>query len=1100
VGTALNYVFLVAAGRLLGSDDYGDLAALIGLLSVVLVPTGALQLAVSREVARQLAVGHPELADGFARAALRAGVLVTAPLLAVALALTLPFRTLLNIDSAAAVAFAMLGLAAALVFPIATGVLLGYQRFGAIAGMYVLPFALRVALLALTAVAGYRLGGAVLAAAASGVASAAVAIALIRDPLRRGSRVARPALGPFLRYLWPVLVGLVGIAVLTNIDLLVVKARFGGDEAGEYAVASAFARVAFFLPATILAVLFPRTVTRHERGEDTADILGRSLLVTAAFGTLLTLFYALAGRGLVHTSFGGEFADGGALLPPFTIAMTLYALANILVAFDLSRDKTRYAWIVAAAIPIQLVVLGVVPDTVNGVVWLDVVLAGLLLLARQAFVESSIPALRSGASRLAAGVRVSREAVVEAVVVGGGATLVACLLLGPVVLHLSSAIVGQPGTDSTGTVADLWQTRNESGFHLLGLTHHTLTGAPFGWDETNALNLQTVLVYYPTYLLSHVIGEVAAYNIATIAGYALSGAAMYWLVRYIGCGRAAAAWAGLVFIVFPWHVARAEHASLLHLEVFPLLFLALLAAARKPTWSRFGLVALANLACWLASGYFGPMAAVTTVAFAVGAAALTARGQRARVFLGSVGAALAAAIVVGAAAVASGTNGGVGLARVADDLRAFGLRPIELVVPPVRSLFFGDSLESFWSLRMHGSNTTEITNYVGLLTLVLAAVGLVAALRRRTEFGERTRVVAVGLAVAFGTGLVFALPSPSTLLGQAVTMPSRLLWELVPAFRVISRWDALLVAALVPLAAIGLQALSSAALRRTGRSAFAVAVPVVAIALSLIELTVTQPKHFRTVPVPAEYSALRQLPPGILAEYPLAYADVYRLWQRVHGRPLLNGTRPDTEEDQARLVLLDPTEPGTAEALALLGITAIGIHPGLQADAELPPREPVADPGFRLVGRYDDGSSLWRVVAPAAPALVTYGGGFSKPSRRGDGFAGFALTSPEGVAVIDIFAKAPSVARLAFDAAPPAGAERTLRIADDAGEQTFQLRGRTRVETLVNVPAGRSRLLVKTDPPATSEDDAVYLSIPRAETALGEAALNATLVSADPGF
>ena len=56
----LNYAFLLAAGRLLGSEDYGALGALLGLLTLVLLPTSAVQLAVSREVSRQLAVGERE--------------------------------------------------------------------------------------------------------------------------------------------------------------------------------------------------------------------------------------------------------------------------------------------------------------------------------------------------------------------------------------------------------------------------------------------------------------------------------------------------------------------------------------------------------------------------------------------------------------------------------------------------------------------------------------------------------------------------------------------------------------------------------------------------------------------------------------------------------------------------------------------------------------------------------------------------------------------------------------------------------------------------------------------------------------------------------
>src|SRR5207302_1742216 len=108
------------------------------------------------------------------------------------------------------------------------------------------------------------------------------------------------------------------------------------------------------------------------------------------------------------------------------------------------------------------------------------------------------------------------------------------------------------------------------------------------------------------------------------------------------------------------------------------------------------------------------------------------------------------------------------------------------------------------------------------------------------------------------------------------------------------------------LAALGLQALWRflAGSRRRVLPAAAVAV---ALVVSFLELTV-QPAQgrFRTTPVPPEYAAVERTPPGVLAEYPLGYADVYRLWQGRHGRPLLNGAPPDTTADHARRVLLDP--------------------------------------------------------------------------------------------------------------------------------------------------------------------------------------------------
>ena len=54
----------------------------------------------------------------------------------------------------------------ALVAPVAMGVLQGSQRFHALAALYVVPFVLRLAIFAIAAAAGYRLGGAVLATVA----------------------------------------------------------------------------------------------------------------------------------------------------------------------------------------------------------------------------------------------------------------------------------------------------------------------------------------------------------------------------------------------------------------------------------------------------------------------------------------------------------------------------------------------------------------------------------------------------------------------------------------------------------------------------------------------------------------------------------------------------------------------------------------------------------------------------------------------------------------------------------------------------------------------------------------------------------------------
>jgi O-antigen/teichoic acid export membrane protein len=397
-GLVFNYLFLVASGRLLGSGGYGDLAAILGLLTVVLLPAGALQMAVSRDVSRDLAVGDGARAQAFEHSILRFGLLATVPLLAGFAILLVPLERLLAIESTAALALAGATLTATFLSPAALGILQGQQRFVALATVTFVPFVVRLAVLGLVAVAGASVAGATGAVFASAMAGLGLALSQVPGALRRPAAVA-PPLRPFLRYLAPVMVGLIGISVLVNADVIVVNARFPDGQAGVYAAAAAFARVGYFFPATILSVLFPRTAARQARGQETADILGRSLIVTAAFCVLLAGVYALVGDRLVGASFGTDFEGSGGLLPLFAMEIGLISIANVLVGFHLSRGETRFAWIVAAGVPIQLVALAVIPNTLREVIWVNIALGTALLTAHEIAMGSTLPAVRAGARR-----------------------------------------------------------------------------------------------------------------------------------------------------------------------------------------------------------------------------------------------------------------------------------------------------------------------------------------------------------------------------------------------------------------------------------------------------------------------------------------------------------------------------------------------------------------------------------------------------------------------------------------------------------------------------------------------------------------------------
>lgn len=554
----------------------------------------------------------------------------------------------------------------------------------------------------------------------------------------------------------------------------------------------------------------------------------------------------------------------------------------------------------------------------------------------------------------------------------------------PVARNLGSTVLGVPDSDSAATI--WWLDAVQAhGYRLTGSTVFDEVAVPFGHEQANALNVQWLWPLLPAFIWTKIVGAVAAYNVTLLTGFAFSGAAMYVFARRLGAAAAVAAWAGLAYLVFPWHVERAiaGHASLIHVECFPLLGLAILAVATRRSPGRLALLGAAVLCCWLSSGYYGVMALVV-VPVALGAAALVATPRRRALTTALLATATSMAVtaLVGIVALAGGGDGGVGGARDRQDLVQYGLRPIELVVPSPGSPLVRRVSPQWWETRKHDSNIQEVSNYLGVTTLVLALGWLVFAWRRRRRLSPAARASTVGASAVALVALALALPGRLQIAGVDWSwMPARVLWELVPAVRVPSRWTVVLFGATLVLATLGLQAVVTHVRRRYGGRRATALLAVVA-AVTILELRVTHPGvYYDPAAMPPEYAFLAETPTGVLGEYPLVAGEnstssAYLVRQRGHGWPLLTpgpGAGAKSEVEGVRRSLVDPMAPGVAASLAALGVTVVMTRPDTLARAleiELPAEAPTLGRGYRLVGSTPDRTSVWTVTAQPARAIA----------------------------------------------------------------------------------------------------------------------------------
>src|SRR4051812_15790239 len=252
---ALAYTIVFA--RVLHSSGYGSLAALVSTFLILSVPGSALQMTVAREVSRAVAAGERYPAAGVWGWLTTLGVVT-----GVASGVSVLCRSLI----AHAVGVADLPWAAAaavpagclwLILSVQRGALQGLQRYKLV-GFSLVGEAIMRLLWGLVLVAlGAGVTGAFLATTLSiGAVAAALTIPLLRSAGPHSEHRERP-LRALIGRAWAPVAALALIAVLQNIDVIVVKHIADKNQAGAYAAAAVIAKGVIWVAVGLGLYLLP---------------------------------------------------------------------------------------------------------------------------------------------------------------------------------------------------------------------------------------------------------------------------------------------------------------------------------------------------------------------------------------------------------------------------------------------------------------------------------------------------------------------------------------------------------------------------------------------------------------------------------------------------------------------------------------------------------------------------------------------------------------------------------------------------------------------------------------------------------------------------
>lgn len=321
-----NWLYHVIMSRSLGPESYGVLTAIIGILIVFTVPANAIQMGVSAFVARSDASGEERALETLLRACLRGFLLLG---VAASLALMLGSRWLsgvMRLDSPAPILVTAGVLIPWSVLPVLRGVLQGQRRPVALGLSMATESALKLATGVAFVALGYGVGGAIGGIVVGAIVALGATFLALRPRPGEGGGDAAP-LAPLLRSLVPFALAIGCFTILTQTDVVLVKALFPPHQAGLYAAASTGAKIVLYLTGALPMVMVPRLV-----GPDATPGGGRPVLLRTAryaglAGGALVVVYFIAPRQVIGLLFGRAYLDAAPLLGPLGVAMLAYEMA-----------------------------------------------------------------------------------------------------------------------------------------------------------------------------------------------------------------------------------------------------------------------------------------------------------------------------------------------------------------------------------------------------------------------------------------------------------------------------------------------------------------------------------------------------------------------------------------------------------------------------------------------------------------------------------------------------------------------------------------------------------------------------------------------------
>ncbi len=376
----INFGFNVSMARMLGPALFAQVAAVVTLLMLASAVSLSFQMVCAKFVARnESTFGKLTVFHNLRKRAWLVGI-------AIAVGLTFaqkPVAAYLRMPNSWVLAVFALGMAFYTPLGVKRGNMQGLCAFGALSRNYILEAGSKLACAILLVELGYGVMGAV------GAISASIfAAVLIPSPNAQPDSGSTAFIPASFKEGIQAIVFFVGQVVINNIDIILVKHFFAAEQAGLYAAVALVGRVLYFAAWSIVSAMFPISAASKEEANK-VHVLLLPLLIVLLMSIGFVIVLALFPGFIIHLVLGEGFSLAKPLLSLYATATGLYALAVVLMTYEMSRKIANTGWVQLIFSGALVLLIYMLHSSLRQVIVVQIVLMLLMLLV------VSLPFLRS---------------------------------------------------------------------------------------------------------------------------------------------------------------------------------------------------------------------------------------------------------------------------------------------------------------------------------------------------------------------------------------------------------------------------------------------------------------------------------------------------------------------------------------------------------------------------------------------------------------------------------------------------------------------------------------------------------------------------------